>query len=172
MPTVWKPTLSCSAPGMLTRCTIPSSVRNCYALPLKRRRIFPGCASKSLPWVGTSLPSSPTLIREGNSWECLRRDVEEARRGCVHLLEWIHRAEREEPAIAMGLQRIRKDTLRRREELREMFMKSDPYTPAWTGPPHAHEESLKQAWLEQQKNEWLDHEQAAWEVEGKANPLG
>jgi hypothetical protein len=42
-----------------------------------------------LPWLqeeifalGGHLPSSsPTLILEGNSWECLRRDEEEARRG-------------------------------------------------------------------------------------------
>jgi hypothetical protein len=52
------------------------------------------------------------LMKEGNSWECLRRDVEEAQRDCIHLLEWIHRAEREEPAIAVGLQRIREDKLR------------------------------------------------------------
>jgi hypothetical protein len=131
-----------------------------------------------LPWLheqilalGGDIPSSsPTLTLEGNSWECLRRDVEEAGRGCVHLLEWIHRAEREEPAIAVGLQRIRKDKLRRREELRQMFMKSDPYTISPTGSPPTHEVRQKQAWLEQRKNDWLDHERAAWEVGGKQMP--
>jgi hypothetical protein len=131
-----------------------------------------------LPWLheqildlGGDIPaSSPASGLEGNSWECLRRDVEEARRGCVLLLEWIHRAEREAPAIAAGLQRIRKDKLRHREELRDMFMKSDPYTPASTGLPHAQEEDRKHAWLEQRKNAWLDHEQTAWEAEGKQTP--
>jgi hypothetical protein len=100
-----------------------------------------------IPWLqeqilalGGHIPSSPpppTL--EGNSWECLRRDVEEARRGCVHLVEWIHRAEREEPAIAVGLQRIRRDKLRHREEFRHILMRSDPYSSPTTGPPQAHE---------------------------------
>lgn len=131
-----------------------------------------------LPWLqeqilalGGHLPSSsppPTL--EGNSWECLRRDVEEARRECVHLLEWIHRAEREEPEIAVGLQRIRKDKLRHREEFRHMLMKSDPYTIPTTGPPQVHEAQQKQAWLEQRKNVWLDHGRAVWEVGGKQMP--
>jgi hypothetical protein len=114
-----------------------------------------------LPWLqeqilalGGHIPSSPpppTL--EGNSWEWLRRDVEGARHGCVHLLEWIHRAEREEPAIAAGLQRIRTDKLRHREEFRHILMKSDPYTIPLTGPPQAHEAQQKQAWLEQRKSE-------------------
>ncbi|MGE0826575.1 MAG: ferritin-like domain-containing protein [Candidatus Binatia bacterium] len=89
-----------------------------------------------LPWLreqigalGGNLPSStPRPTPEQNSWECLRRDVEEARRGCDRLLEWIHRVEREEPALAVGLGRIRKDKLRHREELRQLLMKSDPYT--------------------------------------------
>src|ERR1043166_7316296 len=79
-----------------------------------------------IPWLheqilalGGRLPSSsPTPTLASNSWECLRRDVDEARRGCLHLLEWIHRAEREQPAIAVGLRCIRKDKLRHREELR------------------------------------------------------
>ena len=131
-----------------------------------------------LPWLqeqilalGGSLPSSfPTPTRERNSWECLRRDVEEARRGCARLLEWMHHIEREEPAIAVGLQRIRKDKLRHEEEFRHMFMKSDPYTPATTAPPRAHETQQKQTWLEQRKNDWMDHERTAWEIEGKQTP--
>ena len=131
-----------------------------------------------LPWLQEQIlaldghipSSSPTLILEGNSWECLRRDVEEARRDCIRLLEWIHRAEREEPEIAVGLQRIRKDKLRHREEFRHMMMKSDPSTIPTTGPPQVHEAQQKQAWLEQCKSEWLDHERAVWEVGGKQTP--
>jgi hypothetical protein len=131
-----------------------------------------------IPWLqeqilalGGSIPSfSFTPSRGHNSWECLRRDVEEAQRDCAHLLEWIHRIEREEPEIAMGLQRIRKDTLRHREEFRHMLMKSDPYTISTTGPPQAHEARQKQAGLEQRKNEGLDDKRATWEVGGKQTP--
>jgi rubrerythrin len=132
-----------------------------------------------LPWLqgqilalGGHLPSSPppTPMLEGNSWECFRRDVEEVRRSCGHLLEWIHRAERETPEIAAGLQRIRQDKLRHREEFRQMLMKSDPYTNSTTGPPQAHEAQQKQAWVEQRKSEWLDHGRAVWEVGGKQMP--
>jgi hypothetical protein len=131
-----------------------------------------------IPWLqeqilalGGRVPSySPSTTPEGNSWECLRQDIDETQRECVCLLEWIHQAEREEPAIAMGLQHIREDQLRHREELRSMFMKSDPYATATTGLPQDQEEPRKQAWLEQQKNTWLDHERAAWEAEGKQTP--
>ena len=110
-----------------------------------------------LPWLqgqvlalGGHLPSSPPpSTLEGNSWECFRRDVEEVRRSCGHLLEWIHRTERGTPEIAAGLQRIREDKLRHREEFRKMLMKSDPYTTSMTGPPQASEAQQKHAWLAQ-----------------------
>jgi hypothetical protein len=128
-----------------------------------------------LPWLheqigalGGSLPSSaPLPTPEGNSWECLRRAVEEAQRGCVRLLEWSHLVEREAPALAMGLQRIRTDKLRQREEFRAMWMKSDPYTISTMESPHDQDEDLKHAWLEQRKNAWLDHGRAAWRAGGK-----
>lgn len=131
-----------------------------------------------LPWLheqllalGGVIPSSaPAPTLEGNSWECLRRDVEAAQRGCVRLLEWIHRVEREHPAIAVGFQRIRKDKLRHREEYRRMFMKSDPYTVSTPGPPQAQEDHQKQAWLAGRKSEWLDHERVVWEGGGKQTP--
>ena len=102
----------------------------------------------NIPWLqeqvlalGGHLPfSSPTPTLERNSWECLRRDMEEAQRGCAHLLEWIHLAEREKPELAVGLQRIRKDKLRHREEFRHMFMKSDPYTISTPRPVQEQEE--------------------------------
>ena len=131
-----------------------------------------------LPWLQEQILGldghlpfpSPTLIREGNSWECFRRDEEEARQGCIRILESIHRAERDHPPIAAGLQRIRKDKLRHREEFRHMLMKSDPYTIPTPGFPQVHEAQQKQAWLEQRKSEWLDHGRAVWEVGGKQTP--
>jgi hypothetical protein len=131
-----------------------------------------------LPWLqeqilalGGDLPSAaPTLVLQENSWECFRRDMEEARHGCIRVLESIHRAERENPGIAVGLQRIRKDKLRHREEFRRMLMKSDPYTIPAPLPLQAQEAQQKQAWLEQRKSEWLGHGRAAWEAEGKQTP--
>lgn len=131
-----------------------------------------------LPWLreqilalGGSLPSAaPMLVSEGNSWECFRRDIEEARLGSIRVLDSIHRAEREQPTIAAGLQRIRKDKLRHREEFRHMLMKSDPYTIPATPPLHAHEEQQKQTWIAQRKNEWLNQERAAWHAGGKQTP--
>jgi hypothetical protein len=114
-----------------------------------------------LPWLqeqilgsGGYLPSSsPTLRLEGNSWECLRRDEEEARQGCIRVLESIHRVERDYPQIAAGLQRIRKDKLRHREEFRHMLMKSDPYAiPAPRSLP-ADETHQTQAEREQRKSD-------------------
>jgi hypothetical protein len=82
----------------------------------------------------------------------------------------IHRAERDNPQIAAGLQRIRKNKLRHREEFRHMLMKSDPYTIPTPGSLQVHEAQQKQAWLEQRKSEWLDRERAVWEVGGKQMP--
>lgn len=106
-----------------------------------------------LPWLqeqiralGGNLPSSsPTLTLKRNSWECLRRDVEESWCGCVRLLQWGHRVEQEAPGLAAGLQRIRKDKLRHREEFRHMLMKSDPYTISTTGPSPDQDAHHKQA---------------------------
>ena len=84
-------------------------------------------AQTHIPWLqeqifalGGTLPQlSPTPEMENNSWECLRLDVEETRRDCVHLSQWIHLAEQTEPEIAIGLRRIREEKLRHREEFPE-----------------------------------------------------
>ncbi len=56
-----------------------------------------------------------------------------------------------------------------REEIRDMLMKSQPYTaPVLTQQQECGVE--KQAWLEQQKNEWLAQRQAEWEANGKQVP--
>jgi len=78
--------------------------------------------------------------------------------------------EREAPEIALGLQYIRKDKLRHREEFRQMLMKSDPYTMPTTLPLQVDETQQKQAWLEQRKNEWLNQERTAWQAGGKQTP--
>ena len=128
-----------------------------------------------LPWLeekihalGGTLPQRATAPTMGsNSWECLRRDLEEAQRGCINLLEWIHTAEHPEPEIAVGLRRIREDKQQHRQELGNMLMKSDPYTPPTMTTQPASVEQHKRAWLEQRKSEWLDHERVEWETGGK-----
>lgn len=129
-----------------------------------------------IPWLrekilalGGDLPqfsSTPTM--GSNSWECLRLDLEEAQRSRSNLLEWIHLAEHVEPEIAVGLRHIREEKLKHREELRDMLMKSDPYTTPNTAT--LHEQGEKQAWLGQRKSEWLDHERAEWKAGGKQVP--
>jgi hypothetical protein len=131
-----------------------------------------------LPWLkeqictlGGNLPSlACTSMVGSNSWECLRLDVNEAERDCINLLEWICLAEHLEPQIAVGLRRLREEKQQHREEFRDMLMKSDPYTTPDTAIQNEQGKKQKQAWLEQCKSEWLDHERVAWEAEGKQMP--
>ncbi len=155
----------------------PQHAHRMYYAPFREKMLQIATEVQAhIPWLqeqllalGGKLPQlSSTPVRENNnSWECLRLDVEEARSACVHLLECSHVAERTEPEIASGLQRMRKEKLRHCEEFRRMFMQSDPYTVSAPGLPQEHEVQQKQVWLEQRKNEWLEQERAAWEGGGK-----
>ena len=135
-------------------------------------------AAAHIPWLeekilalGGTLPQRSCTFKTGrNSWERLHIDLEAAQRGRVNLLEWIHTAEQVEPEIVVGLRRIRAEKQQHCEELRDMLMKSDPYTPPATTTPHEQVEPQKQAWFEQRKSEWLDQERAEWEAGGKQVP--
>ena len=135
-------------------------------------------AAAHLPWLeeqilalGGNLPQrSCTPMVGSNSWECLRLDLEEAQRGRINLLEWMHTAEQVAPEVAVGLRRIREEKQKHREELRDMLMKSDPYTASTTATQQEQVEPQKQAWLEQCKGEWLDQERAEWKDGGKQVP--
>lgn len=61
-----------------------------------------------------------------NSWECLKMDVEGERHCCDHLLRVLRFAERLDPKLATGLQRMRHEERRHHEELLDMMMKSQP----------------------------------------------
>lgn len=61
-----------------------------------------------------------------NSWECLKMDVEGERHRCDHLLHVLHLAERLDPTLAVGLQRMRHEERRHHDELLDMMMKSQP----------------------------------------------
>ena len=135
-------------------------------------------AAAYIPWLqekilalGGNLPRFSFTPKMGrNSWECLRLDLEEAQRGRINLLAWIHTAEHVEPEVAVGLRRIREEKLKHREKLRDMLMKSDPYTTPNTATQQEQVAPQKQAWLEQCKGEWLDHERAEWKAGGKQVP--
>lgn len=131
-----------------------------------------------LPWLEEQIRTlgghrpqrSATPRRGGNSWECLHRDLEAAQRAYGNLLAGIHLAEHQAPALALGLRRIRESKYQHRDALRDMLMRSDPYTSPCPMTPHEQEEPQKQAWLAQRKGEWLDHARAEWEAEGKPVP--
>ena len=135
-------------------------------------------AAAHIPWLqekilalGGNLPRLSCTPKMGsNSWECLRIDLEEARHGHINLLEWMHMAEHMEPEIAVGLRRIREEKQKHREELRDMLMKSDPYSTPAAATQQAQVEPQKHAWLEQRKSAWLDHERAEWKAGGKQVP--
>lgn len=135
-------------------------------------------AQVHIPWLrekilalGGNLPQlSFTPTMGSNSWECLRLDLDAVQHSRINLLEWIHIAEHVAPEIAVGLRRIREETQKHREELRDMLMKSDPYTTPITTTPQEQVEKQKQAWLGQRKSEWLDEARTEWEAGGKQVP--
>ena len=135
-------------------------------------------AAAHIPWLqeqiltlGGNLPQLSFTPKIGsNSWECLRIGLEEAQRGCVNLLAWIHTAEQVAPEVAVGLRHIREEEQKHREEFRDMLMKSGPYTASTTATQHEQGAPQKQAWLEQCKGEWLDQERAEWKDGGKQVP--
>jgi rubrerythrin len=63
-----------------------------------------------------------------NAWEALLMNLEEEKRSYADLLEAKRIAEEVDPEIAEGIQRIREEEQRHREELLDMIVKSDPYT--------------------------------------------
>lgn len=152
----------------------PQHARQMYYPHFRERLLWMAAdAQAQLPWLqaqifllGGTLPQCGAPLKTGNnSWESLRLDLAEAQHVRSNLLTWIHTAQ-PDPEIAAGLRRLRQDKLKQQEELRDMLMKSDPYTPP-TGTLHTQDALQKHAWLAQRKREWLDHERAAWEARGR-----
>lgn len=111
------------------------------------------------------LTASPRLGQ--NSWECLLLDLEKEKSSYAQLLKQTPRAASIDPTLAEGLQRLRADEQRHHEELHDMWMKSDPYTPPMPKAPHPELEPQKQAWLDRQQDEWFARERADWEATGR-----
>ena len=74
-----------------------------------------------------------------NSWECLKMDVEGERHCCDHLLRVLRLAERLDPKLAEGLQRMRHEERRHHNELMDMMMKSQPDAPPFSSSETARE---------------------------------
>ncbi len=120
--------------------------------------------------LGGNLPEvSVPPETETNNWESLLLDLEETKQSCRELLTAMHAATHADADIVVGLSRIYEEKARHREEIRDMMMKSQPYTvPILT--PQEEQATERQAWLEQQKAKWLARGQAEWEANGKQVP--
>jgi rubrerythrin len=118
----------------------------------------------------------PTIVHtpkaEQNGWRSLLLDLNEEQQSCATLLEGVRLATHIDPDIAAGLRRIREEEARHREEIRAMFMKSEPDAVAAPEPSGSEGAEQKQKWLAQQKMKWLAQRQAEWEAAGKPEPWG
>jgi rubrerythrin len=77
--------------------------------------------------LGDTLPDVPEIsFKEKNSWEYLLADLEEHRECAAELLTEINMLWAEFPEVADTLQRIYDDSVKHRQEIREMLMRSDP----------------------------------------------
>lgn len=121
--------------------------------------------------LGGDVPQPTASPRLGqNSWECLLLDLEKEKSSYAELLKQTPRAASINPALAEGLQRLRADEQRHHEELHDMWMKSDPYTPPTPKTPHPELAPQKQAWLDRRREEWFARERADWEATGRLVP--
>ena len=84
---------------------------------------------RQIKLLGGSLPMlHPSKPVGGNSWEILRAALEDESRCAGELLEHAARLEADFPAIAEMLRRIHEEERQNRDEIREMLMRSDPFS--------------------------------------------
>jgi rubrerythrin len=123
---------------------------------------------KKIRFLGGEIPEpSPALTRGMNTWENLRRDVEEEKKDDSEFLKGIRLAERLDREIAEGLTRLRAEEQKHREELLSLLQKSEPDAVPLSPPQPEDAERKKLIWLAQQKATWLEQRQSLWEAEGK-----
>jgi rubrerythrin len=92
--------------------------------------------TEHLKWIGEkikllggSLPViPPSKPAGGNSWEFLLADLEDESRCAGELLEYAVRLEADFPAVADMLRRIHEEEQKHRDQIREMLMRSDPFS--------------------------------------------
>lgn len=84
---------------------------------------------KQIKLLGGSLPMlRPSKPAGGNSWEILRAALEDESRCTAELLEHAARLEIDFPAVADMLRRIYEEEQKHRDDIREMLMRSDPFS--------------------------------------------
>ncbi|MGE0827699.1 MAG: ferritin-like domain-containing protein [Candidatus Binatia bacterium] len=102
-----------------------------------------------------------------NSWECLLLDLENEKRRHAQLRRLAQTAAFVDPDMAVRLRHMCVEEQRHHDELWEMWMKSDPYTPPVPKVQHPGLEERKEEWVAQQKGEWLARRRADWEAAGR-----
>ncbi len=118
---------------------------------------------------GSIPPVSLPQETEANNWGSLLLDLEKAKQSCREILAAMQAATHADAEIVVGLRRIYEEEAVHREEIRDMMIKSQPYT-VLVLTPQQEQATERQAWLEQQKGEWLARGQAEWEANGKQVP--
>ena len=105
-----------------------------------------------------------------NNWDCLRLDLAHTHASYRELARSIHLAALVDPDLSNHLGRIRLQVQRQCEEIRNLFMQSEPDAPPGL-PPHAEQLDVqKQRWLAEQKAAWFARQRASWEASGKTPP--
>jgi hypothetical protein len=105
-----------------------------------------------------------------NSWACLKLDLEHKRHSCRELARSVHQAALMNADLSDHLARIRLQAERQCQEIRNLFMQSEPGAPPAL-PPHAEQlEAQKQRWLEEQKAAWFARQRSDWKASGKSTP--
>jgi len=128
-----------------------------------------------IPWLREKISilggdvSQPftSLSRGANTWENLRRDLEENRKEDDAFLSGLHIAERLDREIAEGLSRLRLDEQKHRAQLLDLLQKSAPDAVPSSSSQLEDMETQKRSWLGQQKMVWLEQRRSLWEAEGK-----
>jgi rubrerythrin len=115
--------------------------------------------------LGGDVPKPTVNLNIGqNSWECLLLDLEQEKRSCAELMTRAQTAVHVNPEIASGLLRMRAEEQRHHEEVREMWMKSEPNIPPVPKTQHPEMEQQKQLWFERQRSAWFARQRSEWET--------
>jgi len=126
---------------------------------------------EKITMLGGNVPQPSTSISRGaNTWENLRRDLEEERKDDDAFLNGLHIAERLDREIADGLSRLRHDEQRHRAQLLDLLQKSEPDAVPSSSSQSEDMERQKQSWLAHQKMVWLEQRRSLWEADGKPIP--
>lgn len=121
--------------------------------------------------LGGTIPRSAMSPRSGtNTWENLRLDLEEEQKDDEAFLHGLRVAERCDRELADGLACLRRDEPHHRQQLLDLWHKSEPDAVATPPPQPPEVQQQKRMWLAQQKMEWIEQRRSQWEADGKPIP--